>query len=307
MTQQYVLTLDSSQIYEIQTCPLRWYYRYIQNLELAGADREAPDKGTLIHWLADQYYNYIWNRPHENKINALNYALSEFISTNQTQELFPEDKEHVLRDFLMKRFTQYTQRYFNDDFYIMSTKVSPAELGFSKLLYEDAGVKFIVEGRIDLVTLVQGSHLAFVDHKTQSRESTLYHYKPQFKTYAWATGCEYGIINYIGLQEDKNNEKMKKNTLFRRDLIHFNPWMIEEWELKMKEIFNYAYNLINDLDFAEKVCYLHRNDSACAGAFDSNPCPMRFICEEGNWEMKEAIKKFKYKVKDKWMPWEIKK
>jgi hypothetical protein len=307
---QYILTLDSSQIYELQTCPLRWLYKYKENLQLAGLKSDAPDKGTLIHHLCDLYYNFLWKGA--NSIEASNKAIEVFKERNLTLELFPEDKDHTLENFLISRFTLYTQRYANNDFILPKGDVSPVELGFSKLLYEDIDAKFIVEGRIDLVNIINGTVPCWTDHKTQSKESNLYNYKPQFKTYAWATGYEYAIINYIGLQEDKNNEKLKKGTLFRRNLIHFPKPMIEEWEHKMLEIFHLTHLMLTWIEGNEKVgrqleesFYLNRNDSACAGAFDSNPCQFCYICEEFNWDMKDQIKAFKYNKRPAWSPWNL--
>lgn len=301
---KFTLILDSSQLAEIQTCPLKWYYKYKLNLQLAGLKTTAPDKGTLIHWMCDDYYTQLWKGINPTK--AANETIQKFIDTKQTEKLFLDDKKHELEKFLWSRFHLYTQRYFSNDFNLPLSSVSPAELGFSKVLYEDDRVLFIVEGRIDLVCILLGTEFCFVDHKTQDRESTLYQFKPQFKTYAWATGYRRGIVNYIGLQEDKNGDKSKAGTLFRRDLIYFPEWMIAEWEKKMIAIFFSIYNMMQDPDIAEELLYQVRNDTACGGAFDSNPCQFCYICEEGNWDLKKVIKEMKYNTIKPWAPWSLK-
>lgn len=296
---KFILTLDASQISTFQWCPLSWWYSYKENLIKKGIKTTALDTGTLVHSLLDIYYNLRAAEPNVDKLIQASAAIESFKLAKLTQDL-------ELENFLCQRFLLYVQRYLSDDFnVIVNNGVSGVELGFSKVLYEDSNVLFIVEGRIDLINYIQGDIPAFTDHKSQSRFNELYGYTPQFKTYAWATGYEYGIVNYFGLQDDKDNKLLKAGKLFRRTLIHFEPWMIQEWELKMLNIFWDIKNLI-DGPMIELAIYNVRNDNSCAGSFNSNPCQFTDICEIGNFEMKQKIKEFKYNKKESWTPWEIK-
>lgn len=299
---KFTLTLDASQINEFQTCNLAWWYTYKENLRLAGANTEAMDKGTLIHNLCDLYYSYRWLDPNGNKLLQADEAVRFFKETCTTQSLFPEDKNNELERFITDRFALYVTRYMFNDFVLPNTKTSPVELGFSKLLYEDEYVRFIVEGRIDLVTVILGDKLCFVDHKTQGRDTTMYQYRPQFKTYAWATGYEYGLINYIGLQK----EPVKNGGSFKRQLINFPKWMIDEWEQKLLKIFWNITAILNNPNIdAEKTIYEYRNDSACEGQY-GHPCAFTSLCETGDWNMKQSLKQFKYNKVDSWSPWTLK-
>lgn len=304
MNEKFTLTLDSSQIHEFQMCPLKWWYNYRENLRLAGMPTIAPDKGTLIHSLCDLYYTFRWLDPNGNKLLQANEAINIFKSNNMTKSLFPLDNGE-LETFLCERFILYANRYFFNDFILPSTKESPVELGFSKLLYEDQYVRFIVEGRIDLMNIIIGDKLCFTDHKTQERENILYSYKPQFKTYAWATGCEYGMVNYIGLQKNVNTKEEIARS-FKRQLIHFDKWMIDEWEKKMLSIFWKITQVLWAMKGGEGDFYIHRNDSYCGGVYDSHPCQFVSICETGDWNMKQELKKFKYNTVKPWSPWSIK-
>jgi len=297
---KFILTLDASQIQAFMTCPLQWYYKYKQNLILNTEHKPAPDKGHLVHSLLAFYYSLCAITPNENKLTQAQNAINLFKESKETLKLFPNDINFELEDFICQRFLLYVQKYLNDDF---ASFAGGVEVGFSYLLYEDTKVKFILEGRIDLITKLQNNILCFVDHKTQSRDSSLYHYTPQFKTYALVTGYEYGIINYFGMQEDKTNNLLKANKLFRRDLIHFNKNLIEEWRIKLIQVFYQVRNVIGDNKTSEASILYLRNDSACAGAFNSNPCSFIDLCEEPNFEIKQRIKEFKFTKGEKWTPW----
>ena len=302
---KFILALDASQLYTFQVCPLQWYYRYKENLNLTTAHKkDAADAGTLIHDLLANYYLLRAQDPISNKLQQADVVVQKFTTEAKVLSLFPDTQEtKELEAFLCKRFFLYVQRYMLDDFNVeLKNNIAPIELGFSKLLYEDTYVKFIVEGRIDLLSNMQ-SLPCWVDHKTQSKNYTLYKYTPQFKTYAWATGYSYGMINYVGMQEDKDSSLLKRGMLFKRDLIYFTKEMIKEWECKMISIFFEIYKKLTFPAMTEEIFKLVRNDSSCAGAFNYNPCQYTYLCEEFDSEIKQKIKEFKYSVQEHWTPW----
>ena len=303
MNNKFILTLDASQVFLYQTCALQWFYRYKENLALDAEQAVAPDKGTLIHELLSIYYNLKLEQPKESHIYLGDLAIQKFKREAFTKILFPQD-DGTLEDFLCQRFALYVSRWLNDDFTPLKDGI---EVGFSHLLYEDSEVKFILEGRIDLIHKIQDNLLCFTDHKTQSKRAYLYHYTPQFKTYALVTGFEYGMINYFGLQEDKSNKLLRSNDLFRRELIYFKPAMLDEWREKLITTFTEIYSILtaNMTGSPEELFYARRNDSACQG-FYNYPCHYTALCEEHNWEMKQRIKAFKYLKTLPWSPWEPK-
>lgn len=298
MTSKFNLALDSSQISEYMTCPLKWFYRYNQNLVFDTKQKVAPDKGTLVHNLLDIYYTMRSLDPDGNKLLQANAAIEMFKKSGSVKILFPTDNGEI-EEFICKRFILYVQRWLNSDFIVPKGGV---ELGFSHLLFENDDNRFILEGRIDLINTIQGNN-CFTDHKTQERTSYLYHYTIQFKNYALATGYEYGIINYFGMQKDDNNKLLHDNKLFRQDLIHFDKWMIDEWKDKVISVFfNIAAMLKEYKDNPELGFYRAKNDAACSGAFGANPCVFCNICESP-WAFKEQMKQMKYNVGEPWRPW----
>ena len=298
------IALDASQLHEYMMCPLKWFYRYYCNLELpqVTSKREAPDMGTLMHAILDSYYNLRLFDPSGNKMVQANACVEFFKASKITAKLFPNEVDDM-EDFIARRFGLYVQNYIFNDLDVIPGGV---ELGFSKLLYEDAKVRFIVEGRIDLMNRLWMGNIfkrCFTDHKTSGLITDLYPYKIQFKTYAWATGAEYGMINYIGMQEDKTNKLLKEKKLFRRTLINFKKEMIEEWEQTMMEKFEQIYHILRKEMTIEKGFYLLRNEAECSGAYDSHPCQFCAICEEYNWDNKAMVKASSYKKVAPWSPW----
>ena len=305
------ITLDSQQLYTFGICPLQWYYSYKESIRLATTDQKvAADKGTLVHYLMDLYYTERATKPSESRLLHASNICQRFLSEKKTLELFPTsdlitDDNFGLDTFLCDRFMLYVHRYLNDDFKPLIVNGKPGiEVGFSKLLYEDDSVRFILEGRIDLLVDLAGG--AWVDHKSEGKYNPLYFYKVQFRTYALATGYMFGLINYFGMQEDKDRKLLKANKLFRRDLIAFKPEMIQEWKQKVLRIFwNVFYGLALPENEQEKYFYELKNESSCSGAFDSHPCQFTHLCEEYNWKFKQEIKEFKYKKVEPWVPWQI--
>src|SRR5947208_16161364 len=148
-SEKFTLTLDASQIYEFQMCPLLWYYHYKENLRLIGLAVDALDKGTLVHNLLDLYYGLRWEEPKVSELIHAQEAINSFKQSKITESYFPNEFKE-LEEFLCLRFLLYVQRYQYQDFNLKIGS-KPVELGFSKLLYEDDEVRFIVEGRIDLI------------------------------------------------------------------------------------------------------------------------------------------------------------
>lgn len=292
------LTLDSTQISTTLKCFHMWALGYRESLSKGDQKTQAMDEGTLIHALLDTYYTL---KSVSNSADSFKIAKATLLTftENRLFSYYP-DIDEKRWEFLAQRFLQYIFKNNNSDFVPLKIKGIPAvELGFSKILYEDAKYLFIVEGRIDLITEIS-NQTCWVDHKTQGAAKRLYKFKPQFLTYAWATGYSKAIINYIRLHQTYN----EKDTLVK-EVIDFPPFIIKEWEDTMlrKVFFPLAHILEhNGMDCTSNN--FEKNRGSCSGAYDSAPCMFTQLCETQSPEMQESIKNFAYVKIKPWRPWE---
>jgi len=306
---KFTLILDASQIKTYLTCPLSWYLKYIVSEEVNGEQNmisvipwgPAMNKGTYIHKLMDIYYSLRSADPNA-PINAHAQTTVEFIEKAGTAKNLELDNKTVI--FLNMRFLQYVN-YYKRDFTVLKAPDGSAgvEVPFAKLLYENSQVKFIVEGRIDVLMAFQDPIKGWGDHKTQAQRKDLYGWKPQFLTYAWATGFHYGMVNYIGLQKE-----YQKNSTFRRDIIEFPQWKIDEWEKTLKDIF---FNIYDGLNCKNQFEYFRnrRNLNSCSGAWESTPCSFCSLCKIEPWnaKLRDVIKSNKFQLVKAWTPWSLSK
>ncbi len=287
------LTLDASQMAQHLKCPLSRTLQYDEGLTIVNANDRGLNMGTVMHSLLDSYYTKRTLGTEKDYTKIAKSVIEDYIKHGEWQKLVTEEDV----EFIIQRFVYYTVNYTGSgrDFNVnVVNGVAGVELGFSKELYRFVNAKrelmiFIVEGRIDLLANVEmlGGQLAFVDHKTQSMEGTLYQFNPQFRTYAWATGAKYGIVNYIGFQTTGKADKW-----FKRDIIQFSPFIISQWEKAMIQVF---YELITDKN--------KQNLGSCSGAFGKFPCQYVKLCETASPELRSNIIANNYIKGEKWRPW----
>lgn len=271
-----IITLNSSGISAYLQCPEKWNLAFNQGLILAEQKREAMDKGSAFHKLLELYYIERLNR---SVFDAAKVAIEKYRETEE----FKLVGEH--QNFLMQRFTDYVIRYQSDDFNPIKLENIPStEMGFSYLFYENQDVKYILEGKIDLISTI-GQEMILVDHKTQSRQAELYRFKPQFLTYSLISGIRKLVVNYIGFQ--KNITDMT----FRRTLITFPEHLIEQWRVTLERKFY-------EISLALGNGWFEKNQEACGGPFSSYHCQFTQLCElnPANQEMIANVKNFKYTV-----------
>lgn len=297
MNDKYTLTLDASAINAYGKCPLMWAYINRENLALAAADTEAMDKGTLVHQILEIYYKLRAKYPNENRMVLTGRTIDIFRRHEFTTKMgFPKDME----TFITKRFTQYIMWWEDRDLIpAMNNGIPGVELGFSKVLYEDDKVLFVVEGKIDLVNQINHDAIAITDHKSQDRESHYYNFRPQMLTYAWAAEADYAILNYFGLQKE-----LTKNS-FRRDTMHIPLWMRQRWEFFMLTIFQEIAAKDHLWRNTENEFKFERNLTSCAGPFETHPCQYTKLCEISSDEMRAQVKHFAYKKREEWRPWKL--
>jgi|GEM_PF-7016117 len=293
MTEKTVVTLDASQMDVFGACETKWGFLYKENLRPVYWDKtgtEKMDLGTLFHELLLRYYRIRALTPGTNYMLDGDKALEDFFKSGKIQELGFDLQE--TGSFIRRRWADYIMKYpSNIDFIPIVANGKPGvEVGFTKKLFEDETRIYLVEGKLDILSITQHKQPIFWDHKSQEQARTFFDYTIQFLTYSWATGYRYGGINYIGTQKEVN-----KNS-FRRQMIFFPEEMIDEWEAKMLTYFHKVYS---HMRLGVK---LDKNLSICGGNFKYYPCIFSRIC----WnppEKQELIKWFWYAKKAPWTPW----
>jgi hypothetical protein len=315
---KYVLALDASQIKTYDgECNLMWAYLYRENLRLSGIKTDAMDKGTIVHYLLEQFYKILAHDPKISRVDAMNISIENFdrLIKEHPESSYGFDKE--ILDFLRRRFIQYVYFWAGRDLFPAINKENNEagiELGFSKVLYEDENVLFLLEGRIDMIHVYSPGtdpKLCVVDHKTQDREMNHFEYRVQMMTYALAADVDYSMINYIGLQKEVTPKS------FRRQTANIPKWMRERWrDYILDKVYwpifsidkhypqpHHIEHLLNEESIEQKF---KRNLSNCAGAFDTHPCMFTTLCYTENDELRALLKHQKYEVVEPWQPWKLK-
>jgi hypothetical protein len=264
---------DSHQLSEYQRCPRLFQY---STLERKGTRRlkDALNKGTGMHNLLYLYYkSRIKNLSVEKSVkNALRYMrYQRSMTKDHTRVIYP-------------KVLQYFAHYANETW-----KPLQAEIGFSKPIYEDDEHLFVYQGKIDLLMEVQRVN-AFVDHKTQSMQKQLPQDSNQFLGYAWATGWNMGIINYINLSESK-----APKDAFRREICNYTPQLVQEWKDTAIETF---LRMAADMR-REKF---NKQRQGCLGVYGL--CDFIDVCKQTSPVVIKGILERDFITKEHWSPWD---
>lgn len=284
---KFILALDSSQISTYMKCPTQWLYSYEKNLKLKGSKKLAADRGTLIHTLLENYYTELWKGT--SPTAALKMICDYVLEIRKTSEL-PQD---VLR-LVLQRMVDYVSNYANDTFAVdtirkVDSKSPALEVGFSKVIFDNEEVTYVLEGKIDAVGSINGTPV-WMDHKTQDSEWQIYPETIQFKNYALATGIKRGIINYIRLHKE-----CKDNT-FERKLMYFSQAKLDFWKYQVFCVFDSFHHAIKERNFQQRwnACQEERY----------RLCPFTSLCEELNPVVKEQLIQINYEDRgERWTPW----
>lgn len=306
MTRQIVIA-DSSRISTFGECPEKLNLSYKQNLTHFDDEKEAISAGTYGHKLMEIYYNCIarGSKPDVASGIALKFDVDK---EDKVDPQFPLSDEN--RKLVRSRFEKYwmlhTGRDFEPGFQRLSQYqitidenglpvdnyvdvIDPlVEKGFSYPVLDTKEYLFILEGRIDLID-TSNNLRKFVDHKFQFRERKLYEKSIQFRNYALASGCNFGIINYIRLHKSETDKT------FVRQPISFNPGELQVWKEELTEIYIRMAK-------AEKSGEYYRERSSCPGKYGYS-CEFTHICDEPNEFVRINIKNTNYKKKVEWKPW----
>ena len=273
-----VLTLDSHALSQFQDCRRKFQLATIRSLEPKKA-HAALSKGTLFHSILAEYYNGI--KENQNRVELIQQIFTKIINSTDTE--FTTDELLAIG----KKFIDYTLQYKNDWEPIRIEGFQ--HTGFAKILYEDAKVKFIYEGRIDLLVRIAGEFDRWVDFKTQNPKYS-YDRHPnvnQFIGYSWASGLP-GIIAYV-TWSDKTSDKT-----FRRQDINFTPQFIEKWKQSTIKWYFQILKTIQTQDY-------EYNFSACDTKY--GPCQFHKICPSTNQRAEEYIIKNEFQKRERWKAW----
>lgn len=299
MSNRLILTLDSSQIETFLDCDRKWKYSYDESITLNNTVSDDMMMGTYGHKMLEIYY-------HEKALGTSMVDAAEMALAFPLDD-FPLTMKNVLK--VRKAFNDYTMIYGGNDVTVLMGKPIPSiqfntdgsykeqgydlnplvEKGFSYPLLDTPDYLFCLEGRIDLLCNLNGQD-AYMDHKFQQKEKSLYKKSIQFKNYALVTGVRLGIINYI-----RFHQTLAPNTL-ERQLISFSPMEREWWR---KELIKTFIEISHDMKMGE----FRQRWNSCKGYGGKYICPFTKLCEERNDDVRENIKSQFYRIKEKWTPW----
>lgn len=229
---------------------------------------EARDRGTLIHFLLEHYYNALAENPEVDKLSLIDELI--YKGNIRCTSLAITDE---VRNRVFNTFRQYVQHYAGLDCAPVKTEVA-----VSKVLIEDEDLdlRVILEGRLDLVARLDNMHIV-VDHKSEEKKGYYNKRANQFLLYSWATGLSNVIVNVFGLQKS-----LTPQDKFRRITLSYFPWNIEEFEEATKV-------KVLRLVKAIETGYFERNLEQCKW------CPYQAICDASK-DRRQHVIDTQYKV-----------
>lgn len=293
-----VISLDSWQIKTFLTCEEMFrlaYKEHQRRIVFVPPEKRYTDKGSLVHAILGIYYTLRALKPKEDRLKHGTATIQLVKKNKLVQKAGFDDK---FEEFIIQRFQQYLFTYIYGDFIpTFRNGVVGVEVPFAIKLYEDDHKVYILEGRIDLIGDYLTLGKAFVDHKTQDRISNLYKKKIQFLCYSLATGLEYGVINYFGLQKELKNE-----VSLRQTIIHIPKSYTETFKKYIiEQVFDpiYAHEVMSK---SGKSTY-KRNWNSCSGPNEKWPCSYSPICEAEDPEVQALLKQQYYETVPPWSPW----
>lgn len=239
------ITMGASAIDSYLMCKSYWVYNTVERLRpqplTINVEDHKTDRGTYGHALFDCYYK-AKARLNGSYRDAAEYVYTEVPRLRKEAKLLESTYVEIEKafDFYITRLT-----LTNDDFTPISE--DSVELGFSRVLYENKDVVYVVTGRIDMLSKWKGyDPYVVVDHKFQWDAHEIYDKCPQFRTYAMVTNAPGMIVNYIRVY--------KKTTGVERQLIDFTPQDHLTWkQYILTNVFNEIHKEYrNNWDLSDK-------------------------------------------------------
>lgn len=293
-----VVEMDSQAVQAAQDCKMKYFRGHIEHLVRLRAPRRqdgvpiAVNTGTLIHEMM-----FHMNRL---KIAKANGRFTRF-SVSDAQLL--EVAYRVIRRFpdltpeeRLFHTVKFTEFFAWDKTQGKYYKPLGSEVGFAKVIYEDADVIFVYTGRIDLVLraeLNEGQRVfnTWADYKSTARDTQLYPNRNQFLGYSWVMDSNMGLVLKYGLQTEKKNP-------FEYKVIYHPTELIAQWRKDTIDTFRFV---LTRAPLGEKE--FPRNRAACdAGQYGW--CPFVMLCDNAHApkEVQAGLRRTFYKERV-WSPW----
>lgn len=266
-----ILAIDSQILTSYQSCKRKYDLSFRKNIR--SKTTEPPlEKGTLLHSVFEIYYSLIGDCISEksdifkevkeaglefggsraDRMAVAQYAIDcgRYIATKQNL-----DSEEV--QTVLYQCGEYFKYYHHDQHHPIAVE----QVG-SKVIYEDADVKFLYTFKIDLV-VEKGNRIIPVDHKTASRRSEPSDMNNQFMGYCFGLGVNTIMVNRIGFQKT-----LPPNQRFERFQFTYTPARLGEW------VENTVHTMFDILDSHDNDLYPF-NFTSCD---KYSGCAYRVIC-----------------------------
>lgn len=279
-----VLTLGSHSLGNFKQCGYKYYLADIRHLEPVLS--YAPYvRGTIVTSLLAEYY---WHKIVQEKFDPW----EAFERITQKCPHLPDEEKQVIES----RFFAYMKFYKNESWVPITVEKSAFAdsenegTGFSKVIYENPHVLFVLEGEPDLIVQLSSrdTRLIIVDTKSQSRKHNLYHYVDQFMGYSWAAEVNTFSLNYFSLISSGKPEDW-----FRRSTVVFHKSQLEEWKRDTVRWFRkIAVARKNKIFLKSRLCESRYGI-----------CPFSEICEQTHDWVREGLIKQKFKKRERTRSW----
>lgn len=315
------IILDASQLEVFEACPRKWYYSYIRNL-VPIKSHQSFNIGSYYHEVFALFYSLPLGPSHYKDLPITKDLWKTWLAKIGIEKDFNTRlkiavdfaahdallKKYNIRDldaqkFHRKRIVDYLYKWISED---EQTEVIAVEQGFTWLLYEDSGRRFLLEGKIDFVGRNNKYGLFVMDHKTQSRFDDRFEFNHQVCNYMSHTKANYFVYNYIGLQD-----KLPKEGL-RRIIYKPHPGMLDQWKFEVMQTFQQMYHYRDQLaehedyriylEIFENLVYPRRRAACDASKYGL--CAYHKLCSVPDDSKWVKVVESAYKEKDeKWRAW----
>lgn len=274
----HIFETDPSMLNEIQNCALKFNFTSIKQLEPIGARGAGFARGNIVHAAFRAYYHLaIQGRDWQTRLNkAVNYGE---MKAAEEVDLELDDIANVL-----KSITEYFTFYRDDTW--TPTEV---EKTFRKLIYEDADLKLILSGKIDLKvdTGPRNNHVILpVDHKS-GIDIAPNELSNQFMAYSYVEKSNLFCVNKVGFQKTVALDKR-----FKRHIIPYTQPLLDHWLKNSIWWVKYAIYCLEESSFPQ-------NFTSCD---KYSGCQFKQVCSSDPSNMEYKLKSM-FKVREKaWDP-----
>jgi len=259
------ILISANKLDKIQQCPRLFNYLYVK--ELTGLTKPSYlEEGDLFHFLLDLYYKA--------KIIAADYNIEALVELGRNHATELSITNTVIEENIVL-FKEYVLYYQFENW-----TPEEAEVPFAIQLLEDesAGVRIVLEGKIDLLCRESKTNQPLVvDHKRVSRNFAPNDRDNQKLAYCLATGRRDFVINQIGNQKSYSVDKR-----LIRYYFNISDYQVEEF---LENTIYWTFEIIKVMGLAAAGDYIAGNYTACVKF--NKKCMFYDVCNTRD-EYKEA-------------------